>query len=191
MQTDMEVDRDKGEDEDEGSKPPVTRTIVQLEEMLQMDELLVRNAVSFWLSHRVLIEVGTDTYAVLETLPSAVPTTSTHASLDTTAQTPQPQPSHAQPPSAQPPPTQPPEDTISSLKSANAVLKSNKDMYQMFMVGMLTNGGAMDAGRVGMMMRMVVPGGFEFGDDEVAWLLGDLVEQGRVVASGGVFAVKR
>ena len=80
---------------------------------------------------------------------------------------------------------------VGAVKSQDAVLQGNKDMYQMFMIGMLTNGGAMDAGRVAMMMKMVVPGGFNFGEDEVRWLLQDLVEKGQVVEGGGVFGVKK
>ena len=42
-----------------------------------------------------------------------------------------------------------------------------------------------------MMMKMVMPGGFNFGEEEVRWLLGDLVGQGRVVVNGELFAIKK
>ena len=64
-------------------------------------------------------------------------------------------------------------------------------MYELFMVGMLTNGGAMDAARITMMMKMVVPGGYAFGEDETKWLLAGMVEQGKVVESGSNFAIKK
>ncbi|GAB7337523.1 hypothetical protein MBLNU457_g2845t1 [Dothideomycetes sp. NU457] len=148
-------------DEDE----PATRTVSELETELEIDETLLRAALTFWVGKRVLIESAPDTYTVLESLPADEP-----SELSILPQQ---------------------EVEVGAVKSQDAVLQGNKDMYQMFMIGMLTNGGAMDAGRVAMMMKMVVPGGFNFGEDEVRWLLGDLVEKGRVVEGGGVFGIKK
>lgn len=49
-------------------KPPVTRTIEQLEEQLEMDDGLLRSALTFWVGHRVLTEPAPDTFAVLDSL---------------------------------------------------------------------------------------------------------------------------
>lgn len=146
---------------------PATRTVAELETSLAIDDTLLRAALAFWVSKRVLIESSPDTFTVLESLPADEP--------EDLPLLPQPQEV----------------DVGGAVKSQDAVLHGNKDMYQMFMIGMLTNGGAMDAGRVAMMMKMVVPGGFNFGEDEVRWLLGDLVDKGRVVEGGGVFGVKK
>lgn len=146
------------------------KTVQELEELLSMDELLVRNAVAFWISHRVLVEVERDTYQVLETLPSAEEGQAASAPAPAAAQA---------------------EATISAVKTQDAVLRDNKEMYELFMVGMLTNGGAMDPARITMMMKMVVPGGYAFGEDETKWLLSDLVEQGKVVESGSSYAIKK
>lgn len=146
---------------------PATRTVEELETSLEMDETLLRAALTFWVGKRVLVESAHDTFTVLESLPADEPS---ELSL-------------LQPQGA--------EVEVGAVKSQDAVLQGNKEMYQMFMIGMLTNGGAMDAGRVAMMMKMVVPGGFNFGEDEVRWLLCDLVEKGRVVEGGGVFGVKK
>lgn len=149
---------------------PVTRTVGDLATTLEMDELLVRDALGFWTGQRALIETAPDTYAVLERLPppgqdgSAI-SSSLHA-----------QPVH--------------DAAISAVKSQNAVLLDNKDMYEMFMIGMLTNGGAMDAARIAMMLKLTVPG-WVFGEEEVLWLLADLVEQGKCVQNGSVYSIKK
>jgi len=144
---------------------PATRTIDDLETQLEIDDVLLRAALAFWVSKRVLVETEPDVFSVLETLPVDESDTESLLQAETV--------------------------DVGAVKSQDAVLQGNKDMYQMFMIGMLTNGGAMDAGRVAMMMKMVVPGGFNFGEDEVRWLLQDLVEKGQVVEGGGVFGVKK
>ncbi|GAB7351344.1 hypothetical protein MBLNU459_g2031t1 [Dothideomycetes sp. NU459] len=145
------------------------RTVDQLVDALSMDELLVRNAVTFWSGHRVLIESEPDTYVVLERLPSAAEDSAAAAAPQTLAPPPQ-------------------DAAMSAVKSQDAVLQDNKEMYQLFMIGMLTNGGAMDPARVTMMMKMVCPGGFAFGEDETKWLLADLVEQDKAVNNGGLYS---
>lgn len=151
---------------------PVTRTIDELAEALSMDEVLVRNAVAFWAGHRVLVEGAADTYTVLERLPSADEEEAAAGGPQTLAPPPQ-------------------DAAISAVKSQDAVLQDNKEMYQLFMVGMLTNGGAMDPARITMMMKMVCPGGFAFGEDETKWLLADLVEQGKAVNNGASYSIKK
>lgn len=148
----------------------VQKTIAELEESLEMEELLVRNAISFWVSHRVLTEVGPDTYSVLESLPAV----GSHEATSV------PAPAMAQADAA-----------ISAVKTQDAVLRDNRDMYELFMVGMLTNGGAMDPSRITMMMKMVVPGGYAFGEEETRWLLSGLVETGKVVENGSNYAIKK
>jgi anaphase-promoting complex subunit 2 len=156
--------------EDASTVAPASRTVEQLEESLQMDEVLVRNALAFWVGHRVLVENESGVFTVLEKLPSADQKSTTgpsgHAPMQADA-------------------------IISAVKSQDAVLQDNKPMYEMFMMGMLTNGGAMDPARVTMMMKMVVPGGYNFGEDETRWLLSGLEEQGKVVANGSTYAVKK
>ena len=149
---------------------PASRTVEQLEDSLQMEEVLVRNALAFWVGHRVLVENEPGVFTVLEQLPSADQKQTTGPS------------SHA--------PMQA-DAIISAVKSQDAVLQDNKPMYEMFMMGMLTNGGAMDAARITMMMKMVVPGGYTFGEDETRWLLSGLEEQGKVIANGSNYAVKK
>ncbi|KAG9532264.1 hypothetical protein KCU93_g1258, partial [Aureobasidium melanogenum] len=154
--------------QDASTVSPALRTVQQLEESLQMDEVLVRNALAFWVGHQVLVEDEPDVFTVLEQLPSADGKSTTGASAPVQADT-----------------------VISAVKSQDAVLQDNKPMYEMFMMGMLTNGGAMDAARITMMMKMVVPGGYNFGEDETRWLLSGMEEQGKVIVNGSNYSIKK
>lgn len=151
---------------------PATRTVEQLAEQLDMDDLLVRNALAFWVAQTVLFETDAETYTVLETLVQKDELLAARTAGPATAAAAVPE--------------------VSAVKTQDAILMENKDMYQMFMVGMLTNGGAMDIARVTMMMKMVCPGGFAFGEQEVRWLLEDMAAQGKVAeGAGGAFAIKK
>jgi anaphase-promoting complex subunit 2 len=158
------------DNEDASTVTPVSRTVQQLEDSLQMDEVLVRNALAYWVGHQVLVEDEPDVFSVLEQLPSADQKSTSGPSGHAPMQA---------------------DNIISAVKSQDAVLQDNKPMYEMFMMGMLTNGGAMDAARITMMMKMVVPGGYSFGEDETKWLLSGLEEQGKVVANGSNYAMKK
>ncbi|TIA62778.1 hypothetical protein D6C77_02523 [Aureobasidium pullulans] len=148
----------------------ISKSVQELEASLSMDEVLVRNALSFWVGHRILVETESDVFTVLEKLPSAEEEGATGPSA----------------------PVQMQADTaISAVKTQDAVLQDNKAMYEMFIVGMLTNGGAMDATRITMMMKMVVPGGYNFGEDETKWLLAGLEEQGKAVSNGSTYSIRR
>jgi anaphase-promoting complex subunit 2 len=158
--------------EDNADTRAATRSIQELEESLSMDELLVRNALAFWTGHRVLVETETDVFTVLEKLPSAEEEEEAGAVASAAV-------------------TMQADTAISAVKSQDAVLQDNKPMYEMFIAGMLTNGGAMDVARVTMMMKMVVPGGYNYGEDETRWLLSSLEEQGSVVLSGNTYSIKK
>ncbi|KAI5205867.1 hypothetical protein E4T38_04013 [Aureobasidium subglaciale] len=149
---------------------PASKSVQDLEVSLRMDEVLVRNALTFWVGHRVLVEHEPDVFTVLEKLPSADRNGTSAPAAHGPIQT---------------------DTVISAVKSQDAVFQDNKPMYEMFMMGMLTNGGAMDAGRITMMMKMVVPGGYGFGEDETKLLLYGLEEQGKVVTNGSNYSVKK
>lgn len=167
------------------SDAPATRTADELAESLDMDELLVRNALNFWTSNRVLTTSDNETYTVLEVLPQAgfdadadIDDSSyfDRASGEGQAQT---IPMHD-------------DEPIAAVLSADAVMKENKEMYESFLIGMLTNGGAMDPARAAMMLSMVVPGGFPGGVEEVRELCEGLVRDGKVVDVGaGAFGIKK
>ncbi|KAF2084512.1 hypothetical protein K490DRAFT_48953 [Saccharata proteae CBS 121410] len=154
-------------------KQPVSKTVDSLVVSLAMDESLVRNALTFWVGQLVLHETSKDTYTVLETLSSS---TSTNLAADAAAA------AEAAAESA---------EATAAVKSAEDVLMENMGMYRQFVLGMLTNQGRMDKGRVCGMLKMALAGGFPWGVDEVGVLLGRMVEEGVLVETGdGGFAVK-
>ncbi|KAG9380573.1 anaphase-promoting complex protein [Pyrenophora tritici-repentis] len=118
-----------GDGEGEG----VTRTMAQLEDILQMDTTLLSQALAFW---------------ELTSLTTADTTTTT-------------------------------------IKSHTDLLEEKKHVYTAFIIGMLTNQGNMNTGRIAMMMRLMVQGGFPGGEAEVRGLLAELEDGGRVVKVGG------
>jgi anaphase-promoting complex subunit 2 len=78
------------------------------------------------------------------------------------------------------------------VKSQSDLLSEKKDVYNAFIMGMLTNQGNMPVARILMMMRMMVQGGFPFGADEVKALLQEMEDGGKVVGLGGdVWAMKK
>ncbi|OAL46053.1 hypothetical protein IQ07DRAFT_574930 [Pyrenochaeta sp. DS3sAY3a] len=147
----------------------MTRNVTQLEELLEMEESLVRQALAFWVGKSVLRETFPSTFAVIERLPSK----SAQASADHEAA------AAAEELAA----VQAAETT--AVKSQQDLLNEKKDVYAAFIVGMLTNQGNMPVQRIAMMMRMMVQGGFPFGVDEVKGLLAEMEGVGKVVGLGG------
>tara|TARA_R110002003_G_scaffold28_15_gene1633 strand:- start:9706 stop:11877 length:2172 start_codon:yes stop_codon:yes gene_type:complete len=154
----------------------ISRDVEQLEEMLEMDESLVRQAVAFWVGKSVLREISPSTYTVIESLPRK----SSQLQADEDAAAAAEELAAVQ--AAQ----------TTTVKSQMDVLNEKKDVYAAFIMGMLTNQGNMPASRIAMMMRMMVQGGFPFGLEEVRGLLGDMEGSGKVVGLGGdVWGVKK
>ncbi|KAI9722436.1 MAG: hypothetical protein M1828_004803 [Chrysothrix sp. TS-e1954] len=132
----------------------------------RMEEDLVASACTFWVFQRVLTPHATkpSTYTILETL--------------TASQNDLPPP----PPASQP---------LTQIPASDP-LKDNAPIYSQFIIGMLTNQGAMSEGRILTMLKMAVPGGFPFGQRElVESVLGPLTTEGRVSREGGSWRVVR
>lgn len=188
-----------------------TRTVKGLIDKLEMEEGLVRNALTFWVGKMVLVETAPDTYTVLETLPSAttedlhVPTTSgkpTNPSLipskapsdlvtaaaaaasatTSTTSTIAGTSATGSAPSAPP---------ISALRTASQAQNSKMDMYWQFVQGMLTNQGPMNLQRIVMMLKIVVPGGFPFGNEELKEFLEGRMHAGELEFEKGNWKIKR
>jgi anaphase-promoting complex subunit 2 len=149
----------------------ITRSVSQLEEMLEMDESLVNQALSFWIGKSVLRFHAPSTYSIIESLPKPTSTTGAH-DADAAAAAEELAAIQAN-------------ATNNTVKSQSEMLEEKKDIYTAFMMGMLTNQGNMAVTRMLMMMRMMVQGGFPFGVEEVKQLLGELEADGKVVALGG------
>jgi anaphase-promoting complex subunit 2 len=154
----------------------ISRNVSQLEEMLEMEESLVRQALAYWVGKSVLREISPSTYTVIESLPRK----SSQLQADEDAAAAAEELAAVQ--AAQ----------TTTVKSQMDVLLEKKEVYSAFILGMLTNQGNMPVARILMMMRMMVQGGFPFGAEEVKRLLVDMEEGGKVVGLGGdVWAVKK
>jgi anaphase-promoting complex subunit 2 len=154
----------------------ISRNISQLEEMLEMEESLVRQALAYWVGKSVLREISPSTYTVIESLPRK----SSQLQADEDAAAAAEELAAVQ--AAQ----------TTTVKSQMDVLLEKKDVYSAFIMGMLTNQGNMPVARILMMMRMMVQGGFPFGPDEVKRLLVEMEEGGKVVGLGGdIWAIKK
>lgn len=164
--------------EDETS--PATKTVTELSQKLEMSASLVRSACLFWVSKRILIETQRDTFRVLEVLPSEEEneamgvsdtdngeggTASAAAAADAAA-------------------------AAAAKESADAAASEKMNLYWQFIVGMLTNQGSMPLQRIVMMLKIVVPGGFPFSNEELREFLAGMVAQGKLeIISGGSYKI--
>ncbi|KAF2665122.1 hypothetical protein BT63DRAFT_406288 [Microthyrium microscopicum] len=146
---------------------PVAKSIEQLAEELEMEEPLVRNAVAFWASKQVLEESASTPglYTVIEVLAE--------------------EGTRGKAPAAQA------QEEVSAVKTAQDVFEENMDTYKAFIVAMVTNMGSMPLARILMMLKMALPGGFNFGETELRGCLQSMVEESTLVQNGDSYGVKR
>ena len=154
-----------------------------------MTTSLVRSACLFWMSKRILTEVQRETYRVLEVLPTGEsdegaqrPTTSSAADEndddDTAAAT-----TNAATAAAA-------AEAAAAKESAEAAAMEKMNLYWQFIVGMLTNQGAMPLQRIVMMLKIAVPGGFPFSNEELREFLAGMVAKGKLeIVSGGSYKI--
>ncbi|OKL55759.1 hypothetical protein UA08_09018 [Talaromyces atroroseus] len=158
------------------SNEPVTKTVMELAKTLNMSASLVRSACLFWVSKRILSEVQRDSFRVLEVLPSdddhEMTTGDEQEAISASA---------AEANAA-----------AAAKETANAAAMEKMNLYWQFIVGMLTNQGAMPLQRIIMMLKIVVPGGFPFGNEELREFLAGMVAQGKLeIVGGGNYKIVR
>ena len=190
-----------------------TRTVKGLIDTLNMEEGLVRNALTFWVGKLVLVETGPDIYTVLETLPPAAFSRSSATTSPTSSSNKKPTnpslipslqaPSHlataaaAAAASASSSSTgHPPGGTISApptaaLQTPTQAQNSKMDIYWQFVQGMLTNQGPMPLQKVVMMLKLVVPGGFPYGNEELKEFLEGRMKAGELDFEKGSWKIRR
>ena len=154
---------------------PISRTFDDLIETLQMTDSLLQNALTFWIGKLVLKQTSTSppTYTVLETLSDedgAQPGT-TSAAIVAAAET---ATSAAAP----------------AVLSEHEVAQEKMEVYWQYVVGMLTNGGPMPLQQIVMMLKLTVPGGFPFGNEELKDYLEEGVKAGKLDFVGGIYKIK-
>lgn len=159
----------------EDSSIPISRTFDDLAETLQMTDSLLHNALTFWIGKLVLKQTSTSppTYTVLETLSdedAAHPGT-TSAAIAAAAET---ATSAAAP----------------AVLSEHEVAQEKMEVYWQYVVGMLTNGGPMPLQQIVMMLKLTVPGGFPFGNEELKDYLENGVKEGKLDFAGGIYRIK-
>ncbi|KAJ5101604.1 hypothetical protein NUU61_003826 [Penicillium alfredii] len=169
------------------SGEPVTRTVTDLSNELEMAVALVRSACLSWVSKRILTEVQRDTFRVLEVLPSetehngladgpdafgmegagGAPGDAVDAAVAAEAAA-----------------------AAAAKESAEAAAMEKMNLYWQFIVGMLTNQGPMPLQRVIMMLKIVVPGGFPFSNEELREFLAGMVSRRKLeIVSGGNYKI--
>lgn len=150
----------------------IERTVEQLVETLDMEEALVRSALTFWVSKLVLHAPAPDTYTVIEDLSNFDAERDSAEVAAAAAAT-----ENAEDPAL-----------LANEQGSSEELKRYWPLIQ----GMLTNTmSQMPLGQIGMMLRMVVEGGFPFGDDELGEFLNGEVENGVLEMVAGKYKLKK
>jgi anaphase-promoting complex subunit 2 len=160
------------QDPDASEGTETKRTVAELTTQLSMAEGLVRNALTFWVGKLVLKEVEKDTFRVLETLDQDGTGKETAEAAVAAA-------AEVEASSA-----------VTALKSNEEVQMENMKVYWQFIVGMLTNQGAMPLQGIIMMLKMAVPGGFPFSSEELREFLSLMVNDGKLEVLGGNYKIK-
>ncbi|KAI9701929.1 MAG: hypothetical protein M1836_001273 [Candelina mexicana] len=150
----------------------ITKEVSELMEQLDMDETLVRNALTFWVGKLVLKEIGTDSFTVLEILDEDSPSGADNAQAAVAAA------AEAETSAAVP-----------AVRSAEDVAMEKMRVYWEFVKGMLTNQGPMGLQRIIMMLKFAVPGGFPFADEELREFLTRMVNEGALEVKGGDYKI--
>ncbi|KAA8644201.1 hypothetical protein EYZ11_004675 [Aspergillus tanneri] len=167
---------------DSASSKRDTRTVDELARDLEMLAALVRSACLFWVSKRILTEVQRDTFRVLEVLPSEdeeIPGNRSATEMGDAST----EPTHAAAAADA-------AAAAAAKESAEAAAMEKMNLYWQFIVGMLTNQGAMPLQRIVMMLKIAVPGGFPFSNEELREFLAGMVSKGKIeIVSGGNYRI--
>lgn len=167
------------------SNNPITKTLGDLSQDLQMTPSLVRSACLFWISKRILTEVARETYRVLEVLPTADgPDDASRLGSAAAAAT--GSSGEGGGGSATAAAEAEAAAAAAAKESADAAAMEKMNLYWQFIVGMLTNQGAMPLPRIVMMLKIAVPGGFPFSNEELREFLAGMVAKGKLeIVAGG------
>ena len=164
------------------SDDAVTKTVPDLANELQMAVSLVRSGCLFWVSKRILSEVQRDTFKVLEYLTTEEEQDTIGTSISLGADGNKGQADDAADAAA----AAEAAAAAAAKESAEAAAMEKMNLYWQFIVGMLTNQGNMPLQRIVMMLKIVVPGGFPFSNEELREFLAGMVSRGKLeIVSGG------
>ncbi|KAJ5414044.1 hypothetical protein N7509_000671 [Penicillium cosmopolitanum] len=165
----------------ENEQEPISKSILDLSTDLKMASALVRSACLFWVSKRILVETSRDTFRVLEFLPTEAEVAEGSANNDGGAGgiTADAGDAAAAAEAAA---------AAAAKETAEAAAMEKMNLYWQFILGMLTNQGAMNLQKIVMMLKIVVPGGFPFSNEELREFLAGMVSKGKLeIVSGGSY----
>ncbi|KAH6898779.1 hypothetical protein B0T10DRAFT_119071 [Thelonectria olida] len=149
-----------------GDSEPKKRTFNDIWAELMIDEDLLGLALRFWVSKRVLRDIGNQTYVVLERLDD-----------DKTA---------AEAESA--PDAQAAEDGGQPSPRKTKKEDERRAVYWQFIVGMLTNSApSMPLGQILMMMKMLIADGCSWSNEELQEFLGEKIAEKELELAGGKY----
>ncbi|KAJ5987860.1 hypothetical protein N7481_003070 [Penicillium waksmanii] len=160
---------------------PISKSILDLSADLKMTSALVRSACLFWVSKRILAETSRDTFRVLEFLPTEAEVAEGSANNDGgvggIAADAGDAAAAAEAAAA-----------TAAKETAEAAAMEKMNLYWQFILGMLTNQGAMNLQKIVMMLKIVVPGGFPFSNEELREFLAGMISKGKLeIVSGGSY----
>ena len=141
---------------------PKTMALEQLEQELNMPYSLLRPALTFWVEKNVLREDPPRMFTVIENLKNEPDAASPNNQAYYAAEN---------------------LDVIDEEKA------KERQIVEQFVIGMLTNGGTMNADRIRMMLGMLVPGGFRWSTEELGEFLVEMKEGGKIAPSAGGWKV--
>ncbi|KAJ5449343.1 Cullin homology [Penicillium cf. griseofulvum] len=167
------------------SNEPATKTIPELADELEMTPALIRSACLFWVSKRILTEVHRDTFRVLEILPTEDEEQHAHAAGDFSDASDSEAGDTANAAAAAEAAA-----AAAAKESAEAAAMEKMNVHWQFIVGMLTNQGPMALNRIVMMLKIAVPGGFPFSNEELRDFLSGMVSKGKLeIVNGGNYKI--
>ena len=163
--------------QDDGSAQsgPQQRTFNEIWEKLTIDEDLLALALRFWVSKKVLRDIGNQTYVVLERLDEAG--RAANRGIDEAV-------SKSEDEDGLPSPRKP--------KNVDSKEQERRAVYWQFIVGMLTNSSpAMPLGQISMMMKMMIADGCPWSNEELQEFLGDKVARNELELAGGKYRLPK
>ena len=150
------------------------KTFEELWQHLMIDEDLLEAALAFWVSQKVLKDVGDQTYVVMERLENEATAESAAdaAGDEDGGDNSQPSPRKA--------------------KGVSSKEKERQAVYWQFIVGMLTNSApAMPLGQILMMMKMLIPDGCPWTNEELQEFLDVKVSEKELELAGGKYRLPK
>ncbi|RGP65636.1 anaphase-promoting complex subunit 2 [Fusarium longipes] len=160
------------DENNEGQSGPTQRTFNGIWQQLMIDEDLLEFALKFWISKRVIRDVGNQTYMVLEQLDDADEAEEAGAPSDG-------QNVDGGRFSPRKPKIDPKE-------------QERRTVYWQFIVGMLTNSApTMPLGQMLMMMKMLIPDGCPWTNEELQEFLAEKVAEDKLELAGGKYRLPK